>query len=154
MNIKDNLVIGPFGGDACYEQKFEQNGEQITTWLDFGSGFTSSTQLKKGSKLVEDTKATSPELYRDLLFEDKEDRVWVPATITLPAKGMVFIDGTNKDDWKWSAVKAIEITEEDRKLKQYPADQDYRMDMANASQFDQKGFMDALEVIGFFEAEE
>jgi hypothetical protein len=151
MVTKDNLVEGPFGGNACYEQSFEQNGELIKTWLCFGSGFTTSTKLTKGSKLVEDTMETSPELYRDLMFEDKQDRVWIPATITLPGKGMVFVDGTSKDDWKWTAVKAIEITDEDRKLKSYPQDQTYRMDMANSQKFGQGDFMDALEVIGFYE---
>ena len=107
--------------------------------------------LTKGSKLVEDTIETSPELYRDLMFEDKENRVWIPATITLPEKGMVFVDGTGKDDWKWTAVKAVEISEEDRRLKNYPDNQQYRMDMANSKKFDQKDFMDALEVIGFYE---
>lgn len=82
---------------------------------------------------------------------DKNNRVWFPATITLPKKGMVFADGTSTTNWKWSAVKALEITEEDRKLKQYPKDQDYRMDMANAKQFNKDEFMDALEVIGFYE---
>ena len=151
MVSKDKLVQGPFGGHACYEQTFDKDGQEVTTWLCFGSGFTTSTMLTKGSKLVEDTIETSPELYRDLMFEDKENRVWIPATITLPAKGMVFVDGTSKDDWQWTAVKAIEITEEDRKLKNYPENQQYRMDMANSKKFGQKDFMDALEVIGFYE---
>jgi|TARA_B100000683_G_C12502626_1_gene558066 hypothetical protein len=151
MVSKDKLVQGPFGGNACYEQTFDKDGQEVTTWLCFGSGFTTSTMLTKGSKLVEDTIETSPELYRDLMFEDKENRVWIPATITLPAKGMVFVDGTSKDDWQWTAVKAIEITEEDRKLKNYPENQQYRMDMANSKKFSQKDFMDALEVIGFYE---
>lgn len=153
MINKDQLVEGPFGSDACYEQTFNQNGEDVKTWLCFGSGFSTSTFMDKDSKLVKETLETSPELYKDLMHTDKDNKVWFPATITLPKKGMVFADGTSKDDWKWSAVKAIEITEEDRKLKQYPKDQEYRMDMANAKQFDKKDFMDALEVIGFYEAD-
>ena len=153
MINKDQLVDGPFGSNACYEQTFEQNGQEVKTWLCFGSGFSTSTFMDKDSQLVKDTLESSPELYKDLMHIDKNNRAWFPATITLPKKGMVFADGTSKDDWKWSAVKAIEITEEDRKLKQYPADQDYRMDMANAKQFNRGDFMDALEVIGFYEAD-
>jgi len=153
MINKDQLVEGPFGSDACYEQTFEQNGIEVKTWLCFGSGFSTSTFMNKDSDLVKETLETSPELYKDLMHIDKDNRVWFPATITLPKKGMVFADGTSKTDWKWSAVKAIQITEEDRKVKQYPKDQDYRMDMANAKQFDKKDFMDALEVIGFYEAD-
>lgn len=135
-------------GNACYEQVIDN---VITTWLCMGCGFTTSTQLQEGSDLHKSTLETSPELYRDLSVVDDTGKVWVPSTITLPGKGMVFIDGTNIQDWKWSAVKALLITEEDRKLKNYPEGQDYRMDMANAQKFNHKQFMDALEVIGFFE---
>lgn len=147
---KDQLVEGPFGSNACYEQTFEQDGKEVTTWMCFGSGFSTSTFMEKGSQLVENTLQTSPELYKDLMHVDKNNRVWFPATITLPEKGMVFIDGTSKEDWKWAAVKAVEITEEDRKMKQFPTDQKYKMDMENKSLHEKNDFMDALEVIGFF----
>jgi hypothetical protein len=153
MIDKDQLVEGPFGSDACYEQTFNQNGQEIKTWLCFGSGFSTSTLMNKDSQLVKETLDTSPELYKDLMHTDKNDRAWFPSTITLPKKGMVFADGTSKDKWKWAAVKALKITEEDRKIKQYPNDQEFRMDMANAKHFETTDFMDALEVIGFFEAD-
>ena len=41
-------------------------------------------------------------------------------------------------------------SEEDRKVKQFPADQKYKMDMENKSLHNQNDFMDALEQIGFF----
>ena len=134
-------------GNACYEQNVNEN---LTTWMCMGCGFTTSTELKGESSLVKSTLETSPELYKDLMFEDQEGYRWFPSTITLPGQGMVFIDGTSKTDWKWTAVKAVEITEDDRKLKQYPAEQTHRMDMNNSLKFDQKDFMDALETIGFF----
>lgn len=147
----DKLVDGPFGSNACYESTFEQDGQQITTWLCFGSGYTTSTLMTKGSEVVAAALETSPELYKDLMHEAKDGKVWIPATITLPGKGMVFVDGTSKRDWKWSAVKSIELTEEEVKSKRYPKGQTQKMDMANALKFEQKDFMDALEVIGFYE---
>jgi len=149
MINKDQLVEGPFGSNACYEQTFEYEGKDITTWLCFGSGFTTSTLMVKDSELVNNAVATSPELYKDLMFEDKAGRVWLPATITLPQKGMVFIDGSNKEEWKWAAVKAIPVTETDKEIVQ---GQTHKMDMKNVKHFKQKDFMDALEVIGFFTA--
>lgn len=147
--MKDQLVeCNRCGGNACYEQHIS---EKASTWLCMGCGFTTSTMMLKDSNLVKDLMETSPELYKDLLYEDKNNRVWAPSTLTLPGKGMAFIDGTSKEDWKWKAVKAIEITEEDRKGKQYPADQKYRMDMTNAQLFEQRDYMSALEAIGFFE---
>ena len=61
-------------------------GQNIKTWLCFGSGFTTSTLMTEGSKVVQDLIETSPELYKDLLHTDKNKRVWAPATITLPER--------------------------------------------------------------------
>ena len=148
--MKDQLVdCKRCGGNACYEQHID---ESTTTWLCMGCGFTTSTVMNEGGKVVKDLLETSPELYKDLLFTDSDKRVWAPSTITLPGKGMVFLDGTSKDDWQWSAVKAIKITDEERKVKNFPKDQEYKMDMQGAKKFGEKDFMDALEIIGFYEA--
>lgn len=147
--MQDQLVeCKRCGGNACYEQHID---EKTTTWLCMGCGFTTSTLMTEGSKLVTDLVETSPSLYKDLLFTDNDKRVWAPSTITLPEKGMVFLDGTSKDEWKWAAVKSIEITEEDRKVKQFPKEQTHKMDMQNIQHFGQKEFMDGMEVIGFFD---
>ena len=147
MINKDQLVEGPFGSNACYEQSFQHDGQDITTWLCFGSGFTTSTLMIKGSEIVQNAIETSPELYKDLMFEDKNERVWLPATITLPNSGMVFLDGTDKKNWKWAGVKAIPLQEGDKKISE---DQTHKMDMKNVKHFSQRDFMDALEFIGFF----
>jgi hypothetical protein len=146
-----NLVKGPFGSNACYEQSFEQEGKEIKTWLCFGSGFTTSTLMTEGSKALQDLLETAPELYKDLLHTDEEKRVWFPATITLPEKGMVFLDGTSKDSWKWSASLAVELTQEEK--KKFPKDQTHKMDMVNNKQFEKNDFMDALEHIGFYKVD-
>ena len=147
---KDQLVTGPFGSNACYEQVItvKEHKEPIKTWLCFGSCYTTSTLMTEGSKTVKDLLETSPELYKDLLFTDKDKRVWAPATITIREKGMVFADGTSKDDWKWTAVNAIEIPKEE--LEKYPKGQTHRMDMKNGKEYARKDFMDALEHIGFY----
>lgn len=144
---KDQLKDCPCGGsNACYEQKVN---EDITTWLCFGCGKSSSTTMKQGSAPVLQAIESAPELYKDIMYIDSEDHVWFPSTITLPGKGMVFVDGTNADNWKWSAAKAQEITEEEK--ANFPKGQTHKMDMRNAQMFEQRDFMDALEVIGFFD---
>ena len=72
-------------------------------------------------------------------------------TITLPGKGMVFIDGTSKDKWSWTAVDSVQLTEEDKKSGKYPKDQTVRMDMKQKRIYSKTDFMDALESIGFFD---
>ena len=151
----DKLVEGPFGSNACYEQVLEQDGQQVTTWMCFGSGFTSSTLMTEGSPALEAALSTSPELYKALMHKDPKGRVWLPATITLPDMGMVFVDRTTKEDWKWAAVNSIPLTKEDRKQEvngkpKYPKGVNTKADMANIKHFEQTDFMDALEVIGFY----
>ena len=134
------------GGNACFVQKVN---EEVNTQLCFGCGFTTSTLMEANSKIVLDALASSPELYKDLMFVDKDSRVWFPATITLPNSGMVFADGTSKENWKWAAVKSIEISEKEK--KNFPKDQTHKMDMKSPKHFEQKDFMDGLSQIGFFD---
>jgi len=134
------------GSNACYEQHIN---ESTVTWLCMGCGFTTSTLMVEGSAVVAQALESSPELYKDLLYKDSNGRMWLPATITLPGKGMVFIDGNSKEKWGWSAVKAVPILEEEK--SKYPEGQTHKMDMKGAKYFEQRDFMDALEVIGFYE---
>lgn len=144
----DNLVICKrCGGNACYEQTLENN---IITWLCWGCGFTSSTLMTKGSDVVKQAIESSPELYKDLAYTDQDNYVWLPSTITLPNKGMVFVDGTSQDSWRWASVAAIPLQEGDKKIHQ---DQTHKMDMKNIKHFNQKDFMNACEFIGMFEVD-
>jgi len=150
MTNKDQLVEGPFGSNACYEQSFEHEGQEIKTWLCFGSGFTTSTLMTKGSPTVTSAIESSPELYKDLMHEDKSGRIWLPATLTIPEKGMVFVDGTDKKNWRWAGVKAIPLQEGDKKISE---NQTHKMDMKNVKHFEQKDFMEAADYIGMFRVE-
>lgn len=147
--MEDKLIICPkCGGNAAYEQ---QVADTVTTYFCFGCGSSTSTLMTEGSNIVTETLANSPELYKDLMFVDEQSRVWFPSTVTLPGKGMVFVDGTSVENWQWSAVTAIEISEEEK--VNFPQGQTHKMDMKNAKLFGQKDFMDALEAIKFFEVE-
>lgn len=133
------------GSNACYEQ---QVSEEVKTWLCMGCGFTTSTVMIEGSEPIKNILETSPELYKDLMHTDADGCIWVPSTITLPNRGMVFLDGTSAKDWRWAAVKAVPLQESDKKLDE---NQTHKMDMKNVQYFNERDFMDALEAIGFFE---
>lgn len=145
----DNLIQSPVSdSNACYVTKIN---DEITSYLDFGSGFTTTTLMKEDSEQVINAIETSPELFKDIRKKDSEGRVWFPATITVPNSGMVFADGTSKKDWGWSAVKSIPLSEEEIKSGRFPEGQTTKMDMNNVKKFPRdKGFIDALEEIGFF----
>lgn len=137
------------GGNACYEQ---QVNEEVKTNFCFGCGFSTSTLMTVNSRLLTETLDTSPSLYKDLMYTDDKNQVWFPATVTIPEKGMVFLDGTSKDSWKWAAVKAVEILEEEK--SKFPKDQKYKMDTKNTKFFEQRDFMDALDAVHFFDLEQ
>ena len=79
------LVNGPFGSNACYEQSFEQDNEQIKTWLCFGSGFTTSTLMTEGSKTIQDLLETAPELHKlSLLYSLDKANAIISSLVGLP----------------------------------------------------------------------
>ena len=148
----DNLTTCPLcKGNACYEQAIHsmENPEPLRTYLCFGCGFSSTTLMTEDSVYVKETREVSPELYNDLSEKDENGLVWFPATISIAAKGMVFADGTSKNNWSWKAAKAVRILEEDK--DKYPKGQEYKMDMKNAKLFGKKDFMDALDYIEFYQ---
>ena len=61
---------------------------------------------------------------------------------------MVFADGTDKDNWKWAAVKAVELTKEEKESDKFPKEQTHKMDMTSLKSFSEREYMDALSFIG------
>jgi hypothetical protein len=112
---------------------------------------TTNSFYTNGSELDKNTYEAAPELYKDLRYLDETGLVWYPATISLPNKGMVFVDGTTKENWKWASVLAVEISK--KELKNYPAGQSHKIDMQTVIHFQQDEFTLALERINFFSVE-
>ena len=147
--MEEKMSICPHcGGNACYEQ---QINEEVTTSFCFGCGYSTSTLMVEGGELVTKTLEASPELYKHLMFIDENKKVWFPSTVTLPNKGMVFLDGNSKDNWRWAAVNSVEILEEEK--AKFPKGQTTKMDMKNIQHFEKEDFMEALDAINFFDVE-
>ena len=143
----DQIIDCPkSGGDLCYKVEVNNN---VTNYLSLSCGFWTNSLMKEGEEFFEAQMSELPELYKDILWKDPEtELVWLPNTINLPEVGMVFADGTDKDNWEWSAVKALEIDENEK--DKFPEGQTHKMDMTNAKKFKKKDFMDALDEIGFY----
>jgi ribosomal protein L37AE/L43A len=128
-NMKESLITClKCGGDACSEIS---NGV-VTIWICMGCGFTSNNTITDAN--VTEMEATLPELYKDLRFKDKEGKYWYPNSVILDDKSMVFAEGTNVQDWMWTAVQA----------------KDGKTDMTTKKEFQIHEFMDALEYIDYF----
>ena len=148
--MKDNLTICPrCGSDACYVQEVNH---EIKNYMCYGCGFITNSLMKKGEEFFESQIETLPELYKELMGEDEDTGlIWMPNTINLPNKGMVFADGKNGSNWAWAAVKAIPMPkEEQEKFKEKGKNFKFKMDMENMKHYPEGDFMEALEYIGVF----
>ncbi len=149
--MKDNLTTCPrCGSDACYVQEVNH---EIKNYMCYGCGFITNSLMKKGEEFFESQIETLPELYKELMGEDEDTGlIWMPNTINLPNKGMVFADGKNGSNWAWAAVKAIPMPkEEQEKFKAKGKNFKFKMDMENIKHYPESDFMEALEYIGVFE---
>jgi len=146
----DKLMNCPrCNSDACYSQEVNN---KLSTYFCYGCGFQSNSLMKNGEEfLLEQTKIL-PELYIDLIFEDKKGRKWLPSTINLPKQGMIFANGATAKNWKWAAVKSIEVLEEEKEKYPIPGKEgkyyENRMDMETMKLFEERDYMEALSYIG------
>lgn len=115
-----------------------------------GCGFSTTAELLKESKALKIKWEQVPELYKDIAWEDDNGKVWFPSVVTIPDQGIVFVDGTTKEDWKWAGVLMTDIPKEDQ--WRFPGEKT-KTDMSTRKLFEQRDFIEALEYIGFFKVQ-
>ena len=151
--MDDLKVCDRCGSDACYVQEVN---EEITNYQCYGCGFISNTLLKKGSRFFEEQLELLPNLYKELMGEDESGKIWMPSTVNQPEKGMIFANGKSIDNWKWAAVLAVPVKEEEKEKYPIPNKEgeyyEWRMDMDTMKEFDEKDYIEALDYIGIFSA--
>ena len=120
--MTDNLIICPHcSSDACY---VTENSPTVKTYSCFGCGFTTNSLMKEGEEFYNEQSSILPELYKDIMFKDNNGLVWFPTAVNMPQNGMVFYNGTTKENAKWAAVKAVEVLEEEKENIQSKANQE------------------------------
>lgn len=139
----DNLIeCTRCGGDACYIQ--EVNAE-IKLEFCYGCGFQSNSLMKPGSEFLKEQMEVLPELYKALMDEEEDTgKIWMPTTINIEDKGLIFANGSGRDNWFWSAAKAVPV-KEDEKEKYKGAK--WRADMSTIKNFHERDFIEALSYI-------
>ena len=143
---KDNLNICPrCGSDACYHTDL---GADYQIDMCYGCGFTTNTLMTEDSEFLKEQLEVLPEIYKDLVYKDPTGKHWMPSTINKPEQGMIFVDGTSTNNWKWAACTAIELTEEE--LPRFPEGSTHKMDMSTIKRFDERDFIEALDYIDMF----
>ena len=147
----DKIITCPrTGGDLCYVIEVTP---EIKNYSSLSCGFWTNSLMTEGSDFYNEQMEVLPELYKDLAWKDPEtELVWLPQTINEPRQGMVFANGTSADNWKWAAVKAVPVTEEEKEKYPIPKQPgkfyEFRMDMETLSYFEERDFIEALSYIG------
>ena len=145
----DNLIeCSRCGSDACYVTEVTN---EVKNYMCYGCGFITNTLMTKDSDFLNEQMEVLPDLYKELLGEDEKGLVWMPNTVNVPEKGMVFADGTNGQNWRWAGVLAVEMSDEEKeKFKEKGKPFEKKMDMSTIKHFDERDFMEALDYIGVF----
>ena len=146
----DNLINCPrCESDACYVDEVNQD---IKSYLCYGCGFQTNSLMKEDEEFYNEQLLSLPELYKDLIYTDENELNWFPSAVNVPNQGMVFANGSSQSDWKWSAVKAVLVTEEEKTKYPIPGKKgeyyEWRMDMETIKHFPEREYMDALSYIG------
>lgn len=143
----DQLTICPkCGCDGCYVTPINEVNFNYFCW---GCGFQTNDMMKEGEFDFEAYEETIPELYKDIKYVDNKGRVWYPITINLEDKGTVFLNGKTKEEIHWSAIKAIKLTEEEKKQPKFKG-KEYKSDPKSMKHFD-SDFIEACDHIGVFD---
>ena len=143
MNFDGLIECSRCGSDACYIQEVTKD---IKIEFCYGCGFQSNSVMKPNSPFLKEQMETLPELYKALMDEEEESgKIWMPSTTNVEDKGMVFPTGTSRDNWRWGAVKAIPVTEEES--EKYKGKK-FRTDMSTIKHFEERDYMEALSYIG------
>ena len=149
MTKLDKLDICPkCGCDGCYVSPVNETKYAYSC---FGCGFYTSDLLIEGEYDRPAYESELPELYKDLVYTDSQNRNWYPQTITTE-KGTVFVNGGSKDGWQWSAIKNTLLTEEEKNMVRYKG-KDKKSDPKTLKGFGQD-FLEALDYIGVFDKED
>ena len=151
---KDKLTTCPrCGSDACYDN---QESPNLINRMCYGCGFMTHNYMKEDSEFLQEQLEVLPELYKDLIFIDDNGYHWMPSTVNLPDKGMVYVNGKNTKEWKWTAVPTTEVSEEDKErfpIKGQPGKyHTHKMDHSLAKHFAERDYMEALDYIGVFKS--
>lgn len=148
--MEDKLIDCPNCGEksACYQTPINEFHHSYTC---FGCGFTTNDLMITDEFDFEKFESTLPELYKDLKKIDSLDRVWYPQAINIHGKGTVFANGKSKDNWQWSAIKSVPLTEEELQNPRFKG-QKYKSDSKSLENFG-TDFIEACDYIDFFTLE-
>ena len=147
--MTDKLGYSPLAKmeDSCYITPISETKNGYRCLI---SGFFSSDLMMKDDFDFEKFEETLPELYKVVKQIDDEGRVWYPQSINIPGKGIAFILGTNSEDWEWTGIKSVPVSEEEKEKFKNPKTGEYfeyKDDPTTLKRFGKVGFIDTLDYL-------
>jgi len=144
--MEDKLVeCKHCGSELCYSVQINERA-----WANMctGCGFTANDLLTLDGINLDEFEETMPELYKDIKFIDDEDRVWYPQVIQTDA-GVVFVNGTDKENWGWAGIKNRPLTSEEKNdyIKEGKDTPPFKSDAETLKNFGKSGFLEAVNYI-------
>jgi len=131
---------------SCYATPINEFHNSYTC---LNCGFHTNDLMVEGEFNFEEYEVELPELYKDIKYKDEKNRVWYPQVINVEGRGTVFINGTSKDDWKWSGIKSVPLTQEEKQSGRFK-DKEYKSDSKTLENFGDN-YYDACDYVGFFD---
>jgi len=134
------------GSPLCYEK----HKDGLISWDCLQCGFVTNTLLIENTEAITSYESMIPNLFRDIKYVDNDGFVWYPNTVVKEGVGIIFPDGTSKENWKWAFARHIPVEEEEKERfkKADGSFHKYKTDMKNVLHFDQQYFSQALEAAG------
>lgn len=146
--MTDNLITCPKckAPESCYTQPVN---EFHKSYLCLSCGFQTNDLMREGEFNFEEYEQELPELYKDIKTVDEEGRVWYPNIINIESVGTVFANGSSKDEWEWSGILNVELTEEEKESPRFKGKK-YKSDSKSLKSFS-KDYFAACDYIGLFD---
>jgi hypothetical protein len=142
----DKLDICPkCGCDGCYVTPINETKFNYFCW---GCGFQTNDLMKEGDFDFEAYEEVIPELYKDAKHTDEQGRVWYPIVINIEDRGTVFLNGKDLETAEWSAIRVVELTEEEKAQPKFK-DKKYKSDAKSLKSFG-NDFIEACDYLGIF----
>jgi hypothetical protein len=150
--MKDQIIESPLTGatESCYAIPIN---EKLFHYKDLSTGFESNDLWKEGEFDFEELESTLPELYKAIKIKDNENCIWYPSVVNIEEKGIVFVIGTNIDDWEWAGSLHTPVLEEEKERFKRPDGTyaKFKNDPQTLKRFGRVGYINALSYIGALE---
>ncbi len=144
--MKDSIGFSPLTTqpESCYITPLN---ETANAYDDLILGFSTNDYMVEGEFDFEAYEEALPELYKSIKKVDDQKRVWYPKTV-VKDEGVVFVVGTNKDDWQWASIKNTPVSDDEKERFKNPQTGEYlkfKSDPKSLTQHGQNGFIEALD---------